>query len=180
MFELKVEASEEFDEATGRFYNVKAQTYKLEHSLISISKWESKWHKPFLKKEEKTRAEELDYIRCMAINQEPDEATLASLTSVQLKDVFDYVNDSMTATWFNEKDKKPPSRKIITSELIYFWMTDLRIPFSCEKWHLNRLLTLIKICHIENSPKKKMSRKDQLAERRALNASRKQKYNTRG
>lgn len=180
MYKLVVEGKELFDEATGRFVYTKAQTFRLEHSLISISKWESKWHKPFLKEDGRTHEEELDYVRCMVIDQEPDEGTLHSLTNQQLKDVFSYVNDSMTATWFNERDKKPPSRKIITSELIYYWMVALQIPFSCEKWHLNRLLTLIKICNIENSPKKKQSKKEQMAERRSLNAARRQKYHTKG
>lgn len=180
MYKLVVEGKEAYDEATGRFLYTKPQTLRLEHSLISISKWESKWHKPFLKDDPKTREEELDYVRCMVIDQEPDEGTLHTLTSKQLSDVFNYVNDSMTATWFNERDKKPPSRKIITSELIYYWMTELNIPFSCEKWHLNRLLTLVKICNIEKSPKKKMSKKDQMARQRSLNAARLQKHHTKG
>lgn len=180
MYKLIVEDKEIYDEATGQFVYPKRHTFRLEHSLISISKWESKWHKPFLKDELKTPEEELDYVRCMAIDQEPDDYTLHSLTRKQVKDIFLYVNDSMTATWFNERNKRPPSRKIITSELIYYWMTELNIPFSCEKWHLNRLLTLIKICDIEKSPKKKMSKRDQMAERKSLNAARRQKYHTKG
>lgn len=180
MYKLVVEGKELYDESTGCFTYTKKQTFRLEHSLISISKWESKWHKPFLKEDGRTREEELDYIRCMVIDQEPDESILHELTNQQLTDVFNYVNDSMTATWFNERNSRPSGRKIITSELIYYWMTELNIPFSCEKWHLNRLLTLIKICNIEKSPKKKMSKKDQMAERRSLNAARRQKYHTKG
>lgn len=180
MFKLVIEGNEIYDEASGRFIYTKPQTLRLEHSLISISKWESKWHKPFLKDDKKTHEEELDYVRCMVIDQEPDPDTLRALTRKQLEDIFSYVNDSMTATWFNERNKKAPSRRVITSELIYYWMVALEIPFSCEKWHLNRLLTLIKVCNAENAPKKKMNKKEQMAQRKSLNAARRQKYNTKG
>lgn len=180
MLKLEIKEQEFFDEATGRFYTVKPQILHLEHSLISISKWESKWHKPYLKDDPKTFDEELDYVRCMSIDKEIDDSTLHSLTALQINQIRDYINDSMTATWFSNRNKVRPSSRVITSELIYYWMTSCGIPFSCEKWHLNRLLVLIRICNVEGSSKKKMNKRDQLAEQRKLNAARKQKYNTKG
>lgn len=180
MLRIKIKETELFDEKTSTFHKIPSQTLTLEHSLISISKWESKWHKPFLDEKPKTIEEETDYIRCMTVKDEADPMVYQSLTMAQRRQINDYINDSMTATWFNERDKKGKSRKVITSELIYYWMVALQIPFECEKWHLNRLLTLVRVCNIENSPKKKMNKKDALAQRRSLNAARRQKYNTHG
>lgn len=150
----------------------------LEHSLVSISKWEAKWHKPFISKEPKTTEELLDYVRCMTLTQNVDPLVYNFIDNSVLKQITDYIEDSMTATWFSE-DKKPPSREIVTSELIYYWMVALQIPFECQKWHLNRLMTLIKICSIKNDPsknKKKMSAK----ERSALNKARRAKHHSKG
>ena len=179
MFDLKVEASEEFDEATGRFYNVKAQTYKLEHSLISISKWESKWHKPFLKKGDKTIEETIDYIRCMTLTQNVNPEVYKLITNDVIDEVTAYIDDSMTATWFSDKDKTPPSREVVTAEIIYYWMIALNIPFECQKWHLNRLLTLIKVCNAKNSPPKKRSKREIAQEHAAINAARRKATNAK-
>lgn len=184
MITIHIPAREYFDERTETFENYPARSYKLEHSLLSISKWESKWHKPFIerdKEKKKSLPEELDYIRCMAIGDVPDEKTLYAIPASEVQRVSDYINDSMTATWFNEKKEgRTPDRHVITSEIIYYWMISHSIPFECEKWHLNRLLTLIRVCNIKAGGQKKMSKQEAAAQRRALNAQRKQKYHTKG
>ena len=174
VLQVNVPAAEYFNELTDEFIEVKAHTLQLEHSLISISKWEAKWRKPFLGKEEKTKDETLDYIRCMTITQNVDPMVYQSLPNSELERIKDYINAPMTATWFNDREKRPPSRKVITSELVYYWMIAQNIPFECEKWHFNRLMTLIRICVEKNQPPKKMSKSDRkslMAQRRA--ASRK-------
>lgn len=181
MLRLEIPKSEFFDNSNQSFVYVEAQTIQMEHSLVSISKWESKWHKPFLGKEQKTDEEIFDYMKCMIISPKVDGNTLMALKTNQdlIKQVADYINDPMTATWINDKDK-PPSRRIITSELIYCWMFALNIPLDCEKWHLNRLLILIQVCNIENQPKKKMSQSDLYKRNNSLNAARRAQMNSRG
>lgn len=174
MLQVNIPAAEYFDERTNEFIEVKPYTLQLEHSLISISKWEAKWCKPFLGKEEKTAEETMDYIRCMTITQNVDPMAYRALPNEELQRIKEYINAPMTATWFSDKNKPPPSRKVVTSELVYYWMIAQEIPFECEKWHFNRLMTLIRICGEKNQPPKKMSkseRKSLMAQRRA--ASRK-------
>ena len=125
-----------YDQKTNRFITIKTQKLVLEHSLLSISKWEARWHKPYLSRDEKSEEENLDYIRCMCLTEPSDPNVFLGLTRQNVKDIADYISDPMTATTFNNRDKKP-SREIITSELIYFWMANFRIPFDpCQKWHL--------------------------------------------
>lgn len=174
MLQLNIPEVEYFDERTNEFIEVKAHTLLLEHSLLSISKWEAKWCKPFLGKEDKTQEETMDYIRCMTINRDVDPLVYRAISNEELVRIKEYINAPMTATWFNDRDKRPPSRKVITSELVYYWMVAQNIPFECEKWHFNRLMTLIRICGEKNQPPKKMGkmeRKNLMAQRRA--ASRK-------
>lgn len=161
-------------------YPEKPITLQLEHSLVSLSKWESKWQKPFLAKtNERTEIEMRDYIRCMTLTQNIDPEIYLFIPEDIIKQITDYIENPMTATTFsNQKDK--PSREIVTSELIYYWMVALQIPFSCEKWHLNRLMTLIKICSIKNGPQKKMSPNEIRSRNRALNEARRKSMNTRG
>ena len=180
MITITIPANEAFDEATGEFITTKATELQLEHSLISISKWESKWHKPFLSGDSKTPDETMDYIRCMALNKNVDPMVYKFLTEQNIMEVNSYIEDSMTATWFAEDKSKSGKREIITSELIYYWMIALNIPYECEKWHLNRLLTLVKICNIKNQPEKKMSKREIMSRNRALNEQRRQAMNTRG
>lgn len=154
----------------------------LEHSLISLSKWESKWKKPFLDSE-KSRDESVDYVRCMTLNKEVDPLVYKSIDNDTLKKIFDYINDSMTATTFRKElnNKSGGRAERITSELVYYWMVSYGIPFDCEKWHLNRLMTLIRICGIKNNPNgSKMSRQEQAAYRSALNASRRASAHSKG
>lgn len=175
MLQISIPAQEYFDERTEEFINVKAYTLQLEHSLISISKWEAKWQKPFLGKEEKTEEETIDYIRCMTITQNVDPMAYYAIPRDELERIKAYIHAPMTATWFNDHDNRPPTRKIITSELIYYWMVANSIPFECEKWHFNRLMTLIRICGEKNQPPKKMSKQDRkalMAQRRAARGHR--------
>lgn len=179
MLRLIVPEKELYDERTGLFVRTKKQVLQLEHSLVSLSKWESKWHKPFLSKNEKSGEEMLDYIRCMTITQNvPDEVYFALDTNELIK-INDYLNDSMTATTITKQQGKSRG-EIVTSEIIYYWMISLQIPFECEKWNLNRLLTLIEVCNIKNSPGKKMSKSEIMRRNRTLNAARKQQMHTRG
>lgn len=159
--------------------NIKGGSFTIQHSLISVSKWESKWNKPFLDDDDKSNEEMLDYIKCMTITQKVRSELYDVLTAENFKDVGDYINAPMTATTFSGSSKEN-SKEIVTSELIYYWMVALNIPFECQKWHLNRLITLIKICNIKNQPNEKQSRQSILKRNRALNESRKQKLNTKG
>ena len=180
MLKILIKGGELFNEQTGEFESIKGQTLQLEHSLMSVYKWESKWHKPFLKTEEKTEEEMLDYIRCMTITQNVDPKIYGFLTIDNINEIKAYMEDTMTATTFNEKDNPKSRQKVVTSELIYYWMTALQIPFECEKWHLNRLLTLIRVCNIENTPKKKMGKNDIYKQNAMLNAERRRLLNTTG
>ena len=177
-----VEESELWDEATETFVKnpgVKEQTLQLEHSLISISKWESKWCKPFISKDEKTDEETIDYIKCMTINQNVDPSVYDHLTTDNLKDIRDYINAPMTATTVREI-RSNNSKEIVTSELIYYWMISLQIPVEFDKWHLNRLMTLIKVFNVKNTPPKKMSRRELMSRNAALNAARRKQLNSKG
>ena len=187
MLRITIPATELWDERKSEFVYTKEQTLQLEHSLISLSKWESKWCKPFLTKDSKTVEETIDYIRCMTVTPNVDQSVYNYLTNEHINLVNDYISAPMTATWFNEDKNSKASREQITNELIYYWMIALQIPFDpCEKWHLNRLLTLVKVCNIKNqqtntpgTKNKKMSNSD-LARRNALNAARRKQLNTRG
>ena len=180
MLRITVPASEQWDEVNEVFISGPEQTLQLEHSLISLSKWESKWHKAFLGKEEKSKEETLDYIRCMTLNQNIDTEVYHRLTPQNIEQINAYISDPMTATHFNDDGIKHTGREIITSELIYYWMVSLNIPVEFEKWHLNRLLTLIKVCNIKNTPPKKMSKGEIMRRNAALNAARRKKLGSKG
>ena len=172
--------AEQYDEENNCFLPAtKEQTLTLEHSLVSLSKWEAKWRKPYLSKEPKTIEELIDYVRCMTLTQNVDPNVYTALTPKILTQVSAYIDASMTATTF-PKGNKSPTREIITSEIIYYWMISYNIPFECQKWHLSRLLTLINVCNVKNAPKKKMSRQEVMARNRSLNAAQRKKLNTRG
>lgn len=180
MLELTINGSDElYDSATNSFYSVKSQTIALEHSLVSISKWESKWHVPYLSKERKTHEQDLDYIRCMTLTKGVDPKLYYLITGEQLKKIVDYINDPMTATWFSKEANERPNRQIITAERIYYWMIAQGIPMECQKWHLNRLLTLIRVCNAENNPKK-MGKASEASQRAALNRARRKASGSRG
>jgi hypothetical protein len=180
MLTIKIPNTEYYNEETSQFVLVKERTIDLEHSLVSLSKWEAKWCKPFLSKDKKSDNEIKDYIRCMIIDRNIPDNIVYALTDSQLNQIVEYIDEKLTATTFSDISSSSKSREIITSEIIYYWMISLNIPFECQKWHLNRLLTLIRVCSIKNSPPKKMSKKSILSRNAQLNATRKQQLNTRG
>ena len=178
MLQITIPDREYWDAKNERFVNKKGQTISLEHSLVSISKWEAKYHKPFLSSE-KNNEEILYYIKCMTITQNVNDSVYDMMTRENLREINDYIADSMTATTITDHSGRK-SREIITSELIYYWMVALNIPFKCEKWHLNRLMMLIRVCNIKNQPDKKMSKAQTMKSNAALNAARRQKMHSRG
>lgn len=185
MLKITIPASEAYDERSNTFITIKKQELCLEHSLVSISKWESKYHKPFISKDQKTNEELLDYIKFMTITQNVDEKAYSFLTPNDYKKINDYIDNVMTATIFNingqpNQQSSAQKQSFITSELIYYWMISYQIPFECQRWHLNRLLTLIRVCNIKNDNNNKMSKKDIYANNKALNAARRKKFNTKG
>lgn len=183
MLKVTIPRGEFYNESNGTFLYTDEVTLTLEHSLISMSEWESKWHKPFLfSLSELSREEDLDYIRCMTVTPKSvNPLVYEAIPSKVIDKIRDYINDPMTATTFRDDNKGGRnSKRIITSEVIYYQMTELNIPFTCEKWHLNRLLTLIRVCSSYRAPQKKMSRKDILNSNYALNQARRAKNNTRG
>lgn len=189
MLNIHIPESEFFDDSKYEFIKTKESDLCLEHSLVSISKWESKWKKPFITKNPHTSEELIDYIKYMTLTQNVDENVYLTIKTDPklLKKINDYIDDKMTATIFSENKTangmpvhKSNGGKIITSELIYYWMFSYQIPIECQKWHLNRLLTLIRIFNIEQGNGKKMSKRDTLANNKALNAARRQRLNSRG
>lgn len=178
MFKLEIPPMEFFNDVTQEFIETTGTTLELEHSLLSLSKWEAKWHKPFLS-EEKTTEEVIDYVKCMTLN-DVDPRVYNFITNDLYALINAYISDSHTATTISNLGHKPASREIVTSEVIYYWMTALNVPKACEEWHLNRLLTMIQVCNAKNSPPKKMSKQELLAQRRMLNAQRKQAAGTTG
>ena len=179
MLHLTISSREEWNETTQEFVYTKGQALQLEHSLVSISKWEAKWCKPFLSKDQKTFEETIDYIRCMTLTQNVDPKVYSLLTRDNIQKVNDYIEAPMTATYVREMPG-PKSHEAITSELIYYWMISYNIPFECQKWHLNRLLTLIRVCSIKNAPAKKQNPRDIMSRNAALNAARRKQLNSKG
>ena len=171
---------EGWDEDKQEFVEPKTQTLQLEHSLVSLSKWESKWQKPFYSKKEMTEEETVDYIKCMTLTKNVDPDVYNHLTNENIKDIMDYIGNPMTATTFSKEDKISNNRETITSELIYYWMIASNIPFECQKWHLNRLITLIRVCGVKSTPPKKRSKRDIMSRNAAINASRRKQLNSKG
>lgn len=181
MLQIAVPITKEgWDEEKEEFIKPQVKILQLEHSLISLSKWESRWCKPFLSSKEKTDEEIMDYIKCMTITQNVDPDLYNHLTAENIDDINTYIYAPMTATTFSEDKTSKVNREIITSELVYFWMVSLQIPFECQKWHLNRLLTLIRVCNVKNQPPKKMNKRDVMNRNAALNAARRKQLNTKG
>lgn len=179
MLSIVVPEREYYDEDKNEFIHSKETTLQLEHSLVSLSKWESKWNKPFLSSKDKTDEEILDYIRCMTITQNVDPSVYLRLSKKNVEQIVNYINLPMTATTFSDRENGKKG-EIITAEIVYYWMISLNVPFECQKWHLNRLLTLIKVCSIKNTPPKKMSKSEILSRNRALNASRRRALGSKG
>lgn len=179
MVSITVPAGRVYDSANNIFYTVdKPTTIQLEHSLISLHKWESKWHKPFLGKEEKNLEQTIDYIRCMCLTPNVKEDVFYCIPKDQMEKISEYIENPMTATWFSEEKNGPKSKKkeIITAEIIYYWMISLGIPSEYKKWHLNQLLTLIRVINVKNTPKKKRSRREILEEHKRISDLNKQRF----
>ena len=175
MLQIIVPERELWDEKKEEFVYIKKQKLQLEHSLVSISKWESKWCKPYFSKENKTHEEIIDYIRCMTITQNVDPYVYYALSNDNMEQIQKYIKAPMTATIFSKEPKGGSSREVVTAEIIYYWMISLGIPLECQKWHFNRLFTLIKVCNIKNQPPKKRSRRDIMSQHAALNAARRKR-----
>lgn len=180
MLRIIIPANELWDESKEEIIKIKEQTLQLEHSLVSISKWESKWCKSFISTKEKTYEETLDYIKCMTLTQNVNPDTYNGLTKENIDAINNYINAPMTATYFHNEGNNAVNNESITSELIYYWMIAYNIPFECQKWHINRLITLIRVCERKNQPKKNMSKGDIMRRNAALNAARRKKLNTKG
>lgn len=180
MLEIVIPGVEQYDEINNRFIITKVQSLRLEHSLVSLSKWEAKWRKPYLSKKPKTTEEQIDYIRCMTLTQNVDPNVYTAIPPRILEQVKDYIDAPMTATTFRSQRGGRSSNEIVTAEVIYYWMIRNQIPFECQKWHLNRLMTLIRVCDLKSGPRKKMSQNEIFAQNRALNAARKKKTHSRG
>lgn len=180
MLEIVVPEAEYFNEATSEFIKTSKCVLSLEHSLVSISKWEASHCKPFFGREEKTEKDIRDYVKCMTLNKGVDDKVYDCLSVDNIKAIRDYIDAPMTATTFSNMQNTPPSRQVITSEVIYWSMIENGIPFECQKWHINRLLTLIRVCTIKNSPQKKMSKSEIWAMNSKLNASRRAAMHSKG
>lgn len=184
MLNIVVPATERWDEQKEEFISLsKDQKLMLEHSLISLSKWEQRWHKPFLSKEPKSTDETLDYIKCMTVSKNCADSVYDCLTYENFKEIDEYINDSMTATWFGENPfggNTSGEEKVITNEIIYYWMLKLGIPYECEKWHLNQLITLIRVTSEKDKPEQKRSTQEVAMSNRALNEARLKEWGTKG
>lgn len=180
MLKVIVPMVEGYDEATSKYILVEAATIELEHSLASLSKWEAMFEKPFLSSTDKTTEEVAAYIEMMILTPDVSLEVLAKLEAPHFKKINEYIGSKQSATTINEVQQGKGSREIITSEIIYYWMVSMNIPFECQYWHLNRLLTLIKVINKKNAPAQKMSRQEAARRQRELNEQRRAQLNTRG
>lgn len=179
MLTISIPGYELFNDVTQEFIVESERIVKLEHSLLSISEWESRWNKPFLSNAPKTNEEILDYVKCMTMTEEVPDTAYLYISKEQFKIINDYISAPMTATTITEPPGKN-SREVVTSEVLYYYMISCNIPFECEKWHLNRLLTLIRVCSIKNQPAKKKPMAEVMKSNAALNSARKKQLNTKG
>jgi hypothetical protein len=179
MLQIVVPETEQWDAANRRFIYTKKQTLSLEHSLVSLSKWESRWNIPFLSKDPKTDEQTIDYIRCMTLTQNVDPDVYHNLSDENILQVKQYIDLPMTATVI-KKEKHSGSNSFVTAEIIYYWMVAFNIPFECQKWHLNRLLTLIEVCDQKSKPAKKMGKNAIFKQNVAINAARRKQFNSKG
>lgn len=180
ILKIRIPSIEIYDEIKEEFAFTKAYNLSLQHSLVSLSKWESRWNKPFLDGDKKTIEETLDYIKCMTITQNIPVTAYDYLPAEALHQIQAHIKAPMTATTIAKQPGSPTNKEVFTAEIIYYWMIGLNIPMECQTWHLNRLLTLIQVCNIKNNPSKKMGRQETLTRQRSLNAQRRAKMATKG
>lgn len=180
MLRLTIEGEEFFDESTNTFVEVESSVVDLEHSLLSLSKWESKFEKPFLSTTDKTPRETLAYIECMVLTEGFNPLLIQTLSRENLQQVNEYINSTQSATTFGLMPETKGKGETITAELIYYWMVAFNIPFDCEVWHLNRLFSLIRICNIKQGKPKRMSKHQIAQQYHELNAKRKAELGTSG
>lgn len=182
MLQITVPAIEMWDEVNEEFVCEREQTLTLEHSLVSLSKWESKWGKSFLHTKEFTYEQFIDYVKFMTITQNVKDDVYRRLSNDNVSRIKEYINAPMTATTFSERanSRSKKSNEIVTAELIYYWMLSHNIPFECQKWHLNRLLTLIRVCNVKSTKPKPLSRRQLMSRNAQLNAARREQFNTMG
>lgn len=179
MLKITVPLEESYNEETKEF-TIRGFDLELEHSLVSLSKWESEFEVPFLSSKDKTQKQLHRYVELMTLTPDVPPEVFQKVSKENLDAINAYINKKMTATWFSPTPNQKPSREIITAELIMYWMISMNIPFEAQHWHLNKLLTLVKVCNLKNAPPAKMSKADAAAQQRALNAQRKAQYGTRG
>lgn len=180
MLTIEVSMAEVFDDSKQEFVVTESIKLDFEHSLVSLSKWESQWEKPFLDEKEKTEEETLSYMKMMLLTPEISPEVFQRLSKINIDAINDYIHAKMTATWFREVGPKTHSREVITAEVIYYWMVSMNIPFECQTWHLNRLITLIRVISQKNAPAKKVNRQEAARQRHELNAQRQARLGTRG
>ena len=181
MLRIKVPISPEgWDEEKQEFVEPEVQVLMLEHSLVSISKWESKYCRSFIDSKEMTYEETLFYVECMTLQEDIDPEIYSKLTRENVDEIRAYIYSPMTATKVREVKNGRHSSESTTSELIYYWMIEFGIPFECQHWHLNRLLTLIKVCGTKNTPNKKMSKGEIMRQNAAINAANRARFNSKG
>lgn len=179
MYSFTIPKREFWDEENQVFVYTDEYKISIEHSLASVAEWEAKYKKPFLNTE-RTLSETVDYIRMMSVTTGIPDTAYAYITPDNIRDIEEYMNDSHTATWFAKEDGTSQNREVITAEIIYYWMIAQQVPMECQHWHLQRLITLIRVCSEKNKPQKKMSRHDLIQRNRALNEARRKKLNSRG
>lgn len=179
MLQIKIPV-EMWDEGKQEFVYLPGQTLELEHSLASLSKWESKMNKPFLSKDSKTYEESLEYLKCMMLTPDVADDVYDYLMRHKLSVIDEYINSSMTATILPPNRGRKGRPEIVTAEVIYYWMIAMGIPSDYEYWHLNKLITLIGVCNVKNSPTKKRSSDEILRDQMALNAERCKQLNSKG
>jgi len=180
MLTITVPGDEVYDDSTGLLSTVNDVQLELEHSLVSLSKWEQMYEKSFIGTEEKTEEELFAYVQCMILTPDYPQDVLYSLTKENIEEINNYIGAKMSATTFLDPPGAPKTREVITNELVYYWMTVFNIPFECQHWHLNRLFTLIRVCNVKQQKPKKMNQAEAARQRAELNARRRAQYETKG
>lgn len=182
---ITTEPEEQYDEVSGKFLPggepIVIAVVEMEHSLASLSKWESIHQVPFLSSTDLSNEQVFDYLKCMVVSPNVDADVLYHCSQSNLDRIQTYINSSESATTFGGiPEKRGGSREKVTAELIYYWMATFQIPIEAENWHLNRLLSLIKIFSVKNAKQPKRSTSEMAAERHRINAERRAKLGTSG